>query len=301
MRLSDFFPKEQILRDGEFTALGLSNTTGVAGLLSFLDSARYAEELKANPNICAVICRAEDVSALPERIVGTVTVDNPRRAYFTLHNRLAQSPNYCPAQKPSLIPASCTVSPLAAIDPVGVVLGENVTVEEFVTIKGPCRIGDGTILHAGARIGGAGYEFKYFADEVLDVTHCGGVEIGRNVIVWENATIHRAVYPWDGTRVGDKTRIGAQSHIDHGVKIGACVKICAGCVVSGRTEIADHAYIGPSTVLSNRVHVGENAHTVLGSVVTKDVPAGESVSGNFAIDHAAHLQAVKQQASRSDA
>lgn len=294
MRLSDYFHQECILRDCNFSALGLSNTTGADRMLSFLDSPRYGEELKANPNICAVICTPDAVETLPARVEGVVVSAQPRRAYFELHNRLAQGPNYAPQLTPSVIPAGCTVSPLASIDPMGVELGEGVVVEEFVSIKGPCRIGAGTVLHAGARIGGAGYEFKYFGDEVLDVAHCGGVEIGESVIIWENATIHRAVYPWDATRIGDKSRVGAQSHIDHGAKIGRCVKVCAGCVVSGRAEIGDHAYLGPGTVLSNRIQVGESAHTVLGSVVTKDVPAGETVSGNFAIDHQKHLQALKK-------
>lgn len=295
MRLSDYFPQECILRDGEFSALGLSNTHGVEGLLSFLDSPRYAGELKANPDICAVICKADDVESLPAHIKGVVVSDQPRRAYFELHNRLSKRRAYAPrAETPSKILESCTISPLASIDPCGVELGENVVVEEFVSIKGPCRIGAGTVLHAGTKIGGAGYEFKYFGDEVLDVAHCGGVEIGENVIIWENATIHRAVYPWDATRIGDKSRVGAQSHIDHGAKLGRCVKVCAGCVVSGRTEIGDHAYLGPGTVLSNRIRVGESAHAALGSVVTKDVPAGETVSGNFAIDHQKHLQALKK-------
>ena len=301
MRLSDYFSKENILRDSEFLALGLSNTHGVDGLLSFLDSPRYAGELKTNPNICAVICTADDVESLPAHIRGVVVSEQPRRTYFELHNRLSTRRAYAPrADTPSKIPESCTVSPLASIDPCGVELGENVVVEEFVSIKGPCRIGANSVIHAGTKIGGAGYEFKYFGDEVLDVAHCGRVDIGEDVIVWENTTIHRAVYPWDTTRIGTKTRVGAQSHIDHGVKIGNCVKICAGCVVSGRTEIGDHAYIGPGSVLSNRIQVGEGAHTVLGSVVTKDVPAGEIVSGNFAIEHEKHLNAVKALSKKVD-
>jgi len=36
-----------------------------------------------------------------------------------------------------------------------------------------------------------------------------------------------------------------------------------------------------------------------GSVVSKDVPAGASVSGNFAVDHGAHLAAVKAAAKKA--
>lgn len=292
MRLSDFFPTEQVLRDAEFTSLGLSNSSGPDGMLSFLEDPRYASELLENPRIRAVLCTDSAAGQLPESM-GAVVCQSPRRAYFTLHNRLAQSPDYCPPQAPSVIPASCRVSPLAYIAPTGVVLGERVTVEEFVSIHGPCQIGDGCVLHPGVKLGGAGYEFKYSGDEVLDVAHCGGVELGENVVLWENVTVHRAVYPWDRTVIGANSRIGAQSHIDHGAKIGRCVKVCAGCVVSGRTVVGAHALLGPGSVCSNRITVGDHARVLLGSVVTKDVPAGMAVSGNFAIGHADHIAQVK--------
>ena len=64
MRLSDFFPTEQIFRDGEFSALGLSNSKGPEGMLSFLEDVRFASELLDNPRVCAVICRPEDGAAV---------------------------------------------------------------------------------------------------------------------------------------------------------------------------------------------------------------------------------------------
>ena len=296
MRLSDFFPTEQVLRDGEFSALGLSNSKGPAGMLSFLEDARFAGELLDNPRICAVICRPEDGAALAERKQGVVLSNTPRRDYFQIHNRLAGSPDYVPAQFPSVIPASCHISPMAYIAPTGVVLEENVTVEEFVSIHGPCRIGENSVLHAGVKLGNVGYGFKYQPDGVLDITHCGSVEIGKNVILFENVTVHRAVYPWDKTVIGDESRVNAQSHIDHGVKLGRRVKVCAGCVISGRVEAGNDVLFGPGMILSNRLTVGDGAQVLLGSVVSKDVPDGAVVSGNFAVDHSAHLAHVKAMA-----
>ena len=297
MRLSDFFPTEQVLRDGEFSALGLSNSKGPAGMLSFLEDARFAGELLDNPRICAVICRPEDGAALAERKQGVVLSNTPRLAYFQLHNRLAESPDYAPAQLPSVIPASCHISPLAYIAPTGVVLGENVTVEEFVSIHGSCRVGEDSVLHAGVKLGGPGYEFKYLPEGgVMDVTHCGSVELGKGVVLFENVTVHRAVYPWDKTVIGDECWVNAQSHIDHGVKLGRRVKVCAGCVISGRVEAGDGAKFGPGVVMSNRLTVGDGAQVLLGSVASKDVPDGAVVSGNFAVDHSAHLAHVKAMA-----
>ena len=51
--------------------------------------------------------------------------------------------------------------------------------------------------------------------------------------------------------------------------------------------------------MSNRIAVGDSAQVLLGSVVSKDVPVGAAVSGNFAVDHGAHLAAVKAAARKS--
>lgn len=294
MRLSEYFPAEMVLRDADFDALGLSNSRVQGRMLSFLEDPRYAGELNANPNIYAVICQANAVPSLAEHIQGVVICEAPRKAYFTLHNHLAETAAYRLPVKETTIGSGCRISPLAYIAPEGVEIGDNVVIEEFVTVKGPCRIGDHTILHAGAKIGGEGFEFKRFAESVLDVSHCGAVEIGSHVIIWENTTVHKAVYPWDMTKIGDYSRIGANSHIDHGAKLAAFSEVCAGAILSGRTELGDHAFIGPGTVVSNRISVGSGAKALIGSVVTKDVPDGQTVSGNFAIEHKKHLESVKK-------
>lgn len=294
MRLSDYFPPEAILRDGAFSALCLSNSRPGAPALSFLEDARYAEELNANQEIVCVICTPESVSALAGHIRGVVLSERSREAYFTLHNRLAETPDYRPLVERTVIGPGCQISPLAYIAPEGVTIGEEVVIEEFVTVRGPCSIGSGSVIHAGAKLGGAGFEFKRLGERVLDVSHCGVLEIGEDVVIWENATVHRAVYPWDKTVIGPHARIGANSHIDHGAKLGAFCEVCAGAVVSGRTEAGERAYIGPGAVLSNRLNIGAGARVSLGGVATRDVPAGRTVSGNFAVDHQKHLAFIKK-------
>lgn len=294
MRLSDYFPPEAILRDGAFSVLCLSNSRPGAPALSFLEDPRYAEELNGNPEIACAVCTPEAAAALADHIRGVVLSEAPRAAYFTLHNRLTENPDYFPPLERTVIGPGCQISPLACIASQGVVVGKGVVIEEFVTVKGPCTIGDGCVIHAGARLGGAGFEFKRLEDRVLDVVHCGALEIGEDAVIWENATIHRAVYPWDKTAVGPHARIGAGSHIDHGAKLGAFCEICAGAVVSGRTEAGERAYIGPGAVLSNRLTLGPKARASIGAIVTKDIPAEQTVSGNFAVDHEKHLAFIKK-------
>ena len=73
--------------------------------------------------------------------------------------------------------------------------------------------------------------------------------------------------------------------ISHGVKIGARNMIVAGSVIGGRTLLGDDCWVGLSATLKNGISVGNGARINLGAVVTKNVAAGESVTGNFAIDH----------------
>lgn len=294
MRLSDYFRTEKVVRDCTFDALGLSNSTPGVPFLSYLDDEKFYSEICDNVLIAAIICREDDVQLFNENDdIGIIVSENPRKEYFEFHNRLSENLAYNPELGESTVGKGCKISNFASISKTGVEIGENVVIEDFVKVVGPCRIGDNTIIHSGSVIGGAGFEFKRYETEVLDVVHCGSVNIGHDVIIWENTTIHKAVYPWDSTEIGSWTRIGAHTHIDHGAKIEEFVEICARCTISGRTQINDHAFIGPGSIISNRISVGGKAKVLIGSVVTKDVEIGQTVSGNFAIEHSKHINRVK--------
>ncbi len=295
MRLNDYFSKENIVTDCEFFALGLSNSKVGKHFLSFLDDRRYLDEINGNNEICGIITSKEILEKieLSPHVVGIITVENPRRAYFELHNSLSKDKDYITPMTETVIGSNCKISATAIIDEVGVVIGDNVTVGDYAVIGAPCIIGNNTHIHAGVKIGGSGFEFKRYSDCVLNVIHCGLVEIGNNVEIWENTTIHKAVYPWDKTLIGDWCRIGAQSHIDHGAKLYEFVELCARCVISGRVSLGKYAFIGPGTVISNRIQVGDEAKVLIGSVVTQDIPAKSVVSGNFAIEHEKHMERIK--------
>ena len=52
---------------------------------------------------------------------------------------------------------------------------------------------------------------------------------------------------------------------------------------------------GLSATIRNGITIGNGARINLGSVVTKDVTLGESVTGNFAINHSKFLLNLKNQ------
>ena len=112
-------------------------------------------------------------------------------------------------------------------------------------------------------------------------------EIGSGVQV-EGATLMK-----DVTDIGQYVKIDNSVVIGHGSSIGTRTLIAGMSVISGNVTIAADVFIGVGVTISNRIRIGDHARVSLGSVVTKDVPAGQTVTGNFAIDHARFMQNLK--------
>lgn len=292
-QLSDIDSLE-IYRDGSFEVLGLSNSNVSKSMLTFAEDPRFFDEIKNNKKITCIITKREYAVFFSECINGIAISENPRLSFFGLHNSLSNTSNYKLPNKKTVIGKNCTISEHSHIDAENVIIGNNVVIEEFVSIRGNCVIGDNVIIRSGCHIGGDGYEFKQNGDSFYNVTHCGSVIIGDNVIIWPNVTIHKAVYPWDATVIGNNTNINSQVHIDHGVKVGLRCEICAGAIISGRCTLEDYVFVGPRAVVSNRITIGKRGRVSIGSVVTKNVEAESTVSGNFAIDHQKFLEYLKK-------
>ncbi|MXQ07793.1 bifunctional UDP-N-acetylglucosamine diphosphorylase/glucosamine-1-phosphate N-acetyltransferase GlmU [Alphaproteobacteria bacterium GH1-50] len=151
----------------------------------------------------------------------------------------------------------------AVIEP-NVVFGPGVTVESGARIRAfshleGCHVGAGAIVGPYARLR-PGAELS------------NGVRIGNFVEV-KNAEIG------EGAKVNHLTYIGDAS-IGDGTNIGAGTITCNyDGVFKHRTEIGRNAFIGSNTMLVAPVSVGDGAMTATGTIVTKDVPAGDMALG----------------------
>lgn len=258
----------------------------------FLDTERYCPTIA--DSVSMVLTTKELVPILSNKHYGLCVVDKPRELFFELHNYLSSSTNYSRTEFKTIIGDGCRISPLSSISEYNVAIGNNVTIEEFASIKKDVTIGDNSIICAGTVIGGDGFEFKRTDNSILKVIHAGGVIIGKNVEIQYNSCVDKGVYPWDNTIIGDNCKVDNLVHIAHAVKIGNNVMVVANSGIGGRTEIGAGTWIGFGATVTNGIKVGQNARVNIGSVVTKPVSDGGSVTGNFAIEHQRFLANLKK-------
>jgi UDP-N-acetylglucosamine acyltransferase len=170
----------------------------------------------------------------------------------------------------------CNIHPNARI-------GENVTIESFVTIAEDVIIGDGTwigpnaVIMNGARIGkncqihacaiiaGIPQDLK-FNGEITTV------EIGDNTSIREFATINRGTAAKGKTVVGSDCLIQSYAHVAHDciLKDHVILGSYAGC--AGEVEADDYAIISPYTAVHQFTKIGIHAFIAGASLVRKDVP-----------------------------
>lgn len=294
MRLSQFenIKKENLINEKEFETLGILASKVDKKLCTFIDDEKYIKDLKSN--FVMIITTKKIYEELLDRDCGFYLVENPRVEFFSIHNKLANMVGYKRENFETTIGKGCNISDKAYISSKNVIIGNNVTIEEFVSIKENVKIGDNSIIRAGTVIGSTGFEFKRFQDEIIPVSHLGGVIIGKNVEIQYNTTIDKAIYPWDDTLIGDFTKIDNLNHIGHACKIGKSVMIPAGSIIGGRAEIGDNVWIGIGSIIRNGIVIGKNARCNMGAVVTKSVKENENVTGNFAINHEIFINNIKK-------
>ncbi|MEJ5200484.1 MAG: UDP-3-O-(3-hydroxymyristoyl)glucosamine N-acyltransferase [Anaerolineae bacterium] len=271
-----------VLRDAAFASLGFV-THRAEAMLVFLESERFLEGLLANANVSAVITTADLAERLPGHL-GVALSDFPRRDFYHLHNYLAEQTTFYWEDFPTEIAADAVIGPHVYIAPQNVRIGHRVVIEPHVTVLPHTIIGDDVILRAGCVIGSQGFEFKRIGQTILAVAHAGGVRIGDRVEIQANSCVDRSIFG-GFTEIGEDTKLDNLVHVAHNVKIGKRCLLAAHAMIAGSVTIGDDVWIGPSAAVSSEITIGDGASVTLGSVVTRNVAAGQRVTGNFAIDH----------------
>ena len=288
-KIIDKYTSCRLVEDQEFSfdQLALVDTVK-PNSLSFLDEKRFTEELIGNPNITGVIIHEKLVDS---RFEGRTLLlsEDPRYDYYNLINQLGKA-NY--KKFDSEISSRALIHPSAVVSDYNVVIEDGVIIEPNTTVLPDVKIGENSIIRAGAVIGSEGFEHKRTTKGVLSVWHDGKVVIGSNVEIGANTCIDKG-FSSLATTIGDYTKVDSLVHIAHGVTIGKSCFVVASSMLAGGVVLKDNVWIGPNANLSNAVVAEENAYVTMGSVVTKSIDANERVTGNFALPHKIFISNLK--------
>ncbi|MCW0219943.1 MAG: hypothetical protein OJI67_16580 [Prosthecobacter sp.] len=280
-KLSQHFPEASVIRDADFTTLGYVDAHH-AGVIAFCDTIKYARLAAKNPSITCLITTPALVPFV-ESIPGVVSVDQPRDAFYQLHEAWVHEKRY---QYPfeAHLGSHCRIHPSAIIAP-GCHIGDHVTIGEHVVIREAVFIGSHVIIEPGVKLGTEGILYHRTEDGPRLIPHGGYLRIEDHAALMSNSVVVRSVHDTDMTQVGRAAIIGLGSVVGHEAKVGDHVVVSNQCVLARRCRIGKGAFIGTSSFIREHVQVGERAQIMAGSVVINDVAESAVVSGNFASDH----------------
>lgn len=303
---------------GELIGAGKTAVTAIAPLdraertdLSILSSAKYQPLLASTK--AGVVLIDPEFRETPGSPPARIIVKRP------LEKLLAVLPTLYPQAAPL-----SAVAPTARIGK-GAVLGEGVSIGDYVVIGKNARIGDSVVIgahsvvgdaasvgsgsrlwphvtvypratlgervfvHAGVRIGSDGFGYVFREGSHNKIPHVGRCILGDDVEVGANSTIDRGSI--DDTVVGNGTKIDNLVHIGHNVRIGQNCLIMAQVGIAGSVTVGDGAILAGQAGISGHLTIGAGARIAAQAGVFGDIPPGETWSGYPARPHRESLRA----------
>jgi UDP-3-O-[3-hydroxymyristoyl] glucosamine N-acyltransferase len=272
--------------------------------LAFFDNRRYAGELTTT-DAGACLVSQDDARRVPGR-AAILTTPTPYvafamalRLFYADALRSKAAADQAAAGTGGLIHPSAHIGEGAVIEP-GAVVGREAVVGDGTTVAanavvgyrvllgrdcyiGPgvtlthAVVGDGVIIHAGARIGQDGFGFAFGAAGRLKVPQVGCVVIGDDVEIGANTTIDRGTL--SDTVIGEGSKIDNQVQIAHNVVIGRHCVIVAQSGIAGSAELGDHVVMGAKSGVIGHVKVGRGAQIAGMCHIKDDVPPGAKMGG----------------------
>jgi UDP-3-O-[3-hydroxymyristoyl] glucosamine N-acyltransferase len=227
-------------------------------------------------------CRDAVVIAPAEVALGASCVHlvspQPRFDFMRALYLIEQEVGFYESDVKPIIHPTARVSPHASIAN-DVHIGANTVIEPHVYLHAGTRIGSNCLIRCGADIGGDGFGYERLDDGTpLKFVHLAAVRIGDHVEVGANTCIARGTL--SDTVIDDHAKIDNLVHIAHNCRIGRGAFVIAGAEVSGGVQIGPGAWIGPNAAIIQQVKIGAGATVGIGAVVTKDVPAQQTVAGS---------------------
>lgn len=167
-------------------------------------------------------------------------------------------------------------------------IGANCRIDSGVFIGSGTVIGDGVKILAGSRVG-VNCHYHYEVDgKQKSFYGVGRTIIGDGVEIGANTVIQRGSF--SDTVIGAGTIIGNLVEIAHDVKIGEDCLIVSQVGLCGNVTIGDRVQIFGQAGVKDWVTVSDGAIILAKSGVTKNIKAGQKVSGMFSREHRTELK-----------
>ena len=159
------------------------------------------------------------------------------------------------------------------------IIGASTIIKPNVVIYDDVTIGSNCLIQAGAVIGTDGLGCMREEDGTLvKFPHLGGVVIGDNVEIGANCQIAKGVL--SDTIVGNGCKMNGLCFIAHNCMLEDNVWITGDTMLCGTTHVGKNTTIFSNVIIRDQAHIGQNCTIGMGSVITKDIPEGETWFGS---------------------
>ena len=157
-------------------------------------------------------------------------------------------------------------------------IGANTVLRANVVLYDNVSIGDNCLLQAGAILGTDGLGCEREDDGTLiKFPHQAGIRVGNNVEIGANCQIARGLF--DDTIIEDGCKMNGLTFIAHNSHLSENVWITGDTMLCGSTHVDKNATIFSKVIVREQTHIGKGAIIGMGSVLTKNVPDGETWYG----------------------
>jgi UDP-3-O-[3-hydroxymyristoyl] glucosamine N-acyltransferase len=265
-------------------------------MLTFVESPRFAEQVRLTSEVACVITTPELAPRLPEAL-GVAVCENPRTRFVDIHNHLAARTTFYWEDFPTSIHPTARIHPSTQVPEFNVIIGPGAVLEQNVTIAERTIVGERCIVQSGVVLGAEGFQTNRSGPALIEMSHAGGLRLEADTKIFANAMIARGIFR-EFTRIGQQARVGNGAFVSHNVSLGSRVFVGHGAVVNGNVTIEDDAWIGPNATIKNCISIGRNAHVSLhvslGATVLRDVEPETRVMAAYAVDNRKMMRLITQ-------
>lgn len=299
--------------DSQFQIQHLKSLTQAgADDIAFVNGEKYLTQAKQS-QAGALIVPADMVTALVDQF-HLILVDSPYLAFAQLTHLFADQAEFDGIASTAKIHPSAIIGEHVSIGDFVVIganvrigdncqifpqvhIAENVTIghsawiESHVSIFAKATIGDHVRIHANTVIGSEGFGFAPYQGQWHRIAQLGSVCIGNHVRIGSNCSIDRGAL--DDTVIDDGAILDNLVQVAHNVQIGKHSAIAATTGIAGSTKIGEHCIIGGACAIGGHLTIVDGVQLTGMSMVTKSISqAGVYSSGTALLDNTAWKKAV---------